>query len=368
MSYSVIKFDFPTGNSSRGTFVADRVNQFLAINPTLTPVELTITWEEGRSRSDCFNLNLVFRPQTPNGRFWAVEFQSRSTLSAEAQASAFFAANPTFTAVMTTVLTRPTAVTTSRRLLIVYAVTGMTQTGAVVQHSVASINVVVAVGDYAPSYDTLDATRPIISTLNMGNVAWPAGATNMLIRTVDNVPDQDSHAAIAPCCYAGAVFVPPAPLAVTLLCDSCISQDLITVLTTVTTTTSTTTTPTTTTTTTTPTTTTTTTSSTTTTGPACAPWTINGAASSDFDVTPGRPPSPCAGSVTVDFYSDVNAGTAVGAVVTVTVNGVPSVSGCMTSGSFGPIAVPAGATLSIAGVFGCNGGAEPTTVSYAGSG
>ena len=195
MSYSVQKFQFPNGNSSRGTFVADRLNQFLALNPTLTPVALAITWQEGRSRSDTFNMSLVYRAQTPNGRFWSVEFQSSQTLTAEAQATAFFASNPTFMPVLTQVLTRPSQITTSRRLLIVYATTSMSQTGAVVQHAVASINTAVAVGSYGAAYDTLDADRPIISTLNMGNVTWPVGGTN----TAHPLGRQRAGPGCAPC-------------------------------------------------------------------------------------------------------------------------------------------------------------------------
>lgn len=240
MPYAMRKIEVPSSVLGTGNSIADRLNQFLAFNPTITPVLLSASWKEGRSRSDQLNLTLTYRPQNAVGRYWSAQFDASPSVTAESLASAFFALNATFLPILTVVITPPESLSYSRKLLVIYCTQQMSELGAVLQGAAAAPSASVAVGAYGNTYDSLALSRPAMPTLNLGNVSWPAGGTNLLIRSLDNDPDMDAHAGIAPGCYTGGGISPPAPLDVEQLCDSCISSELVTSTETTTTTTTTT--------------------------------------------------------------------------------------------------------------------------------
>src|SRR4051812_45139478 len=125
--YSLRRFEVLTALVGRGNQLADLLTQFFAINPTVTIVNAGINWREGRSRSDTYTFTLLYRGGGTPGRFWASQFQSTPSTTAEALAEAFFAANPSYTAVRTVVLSRPDITPRNRRLLVIYATTQQVQ-------------------------------------------------------------------------------------------------------------------------------------------------------------------------------------------------------------------------------------------------
>lgn len=241
MSYIMRRFQVTTGSGGGGTYFADQINQFLLLNPAITPVSLTISWRYGRSRSDQFYLNLVYRGGSVPVRSWCIQFQSTATLTAEAQATTFFANNPTYAPICTQVVSRPGVVTTSRRLLVIYATLDYLQPQCVRQAVAAAPQTGLAVGSIGAMYDTLDLARPAIPVMNLGNVTWPAGGANLAVTRIGNSPDLCAFGGIAPGCYAGGGISPPAPLLPTLLCGHCFPPEIITISTTSTSSTSTTT-------------------------------------------------------------------------------------------------------------------------------
>lgn len=69
------------------------------------------------------------------------------------------------------------------------------------------------------------------------------------------------------------------------------------------------------------------------------------------------------------YNTDANGGgTGEGVVVTVTIDGVPTVFSCAVNGIDSVIIPPGALSVTVAGVFGCNGGAVPTFASYSISG
>ena len=387
MTYQIQRFNFALQMAGQGNYFADQINQFLAINPTISPVSMTVNWRYGRSRSDAMYLNLLYRGGSGPVRSWCVQFQSSANYTAEARATAFFSNNPTFYPLMSTVVSRPGSVTTSRRLLVIYATMSMGQVVCVPQANLGAPVAAVAMAAFGTMYDPTDFNRPGIPALNLGNTAWPAGGVNMLIRTNEGSPDVCAAAGIAPACFAGSTFTSPPVLSITSLCGHCLPTDLVTVsfttastttgTTTSTTTTSTTTTSTTTSTTTTSTTTSTTTTTTasttttTTTTAACSHWTIGGSGAGTGSASQVLPDNACAGSVSVTIVS--GQGSPGGLIITVSVGGTPIAgpSACLTTGVFGPITVPSQPTsttllVSIAG--GCAGGPAGQSWSVSGSG
>lgn len=364
MTYQIKRFNFALQMAGQGNYFADQINQFLAINPTISPVSMSVNWRFGRSRSDAMYLNLLYRGGSGPVRSWCVQFQSSANYTAEARATAFFANNPTFYPLMSTVVSRPGSVTISRRLLVIYATLSMGQVVCVPQANLGAPVASVAMAAFGVMYDPTDFNRPGIPALNLGNVAWPAGGVNMLIRTNEGSPDVCAAAGVAPACFAGSTFTAPPALSITSLCGHCLPVDLVTVsfttasTTTGTTTTSTTTTSTTTTSTTSTTTSTTTTSTTsttttasttttttsTTTTAACTPWEDGQSGSGPNTVIftlPGA--SACAGEVTVSVAPVGQSGNGANQFVVTTNLGPVGTSACITSGSQ-MFSIPAGVT------------------------
>ena len=291
MTYSMKRFMVSAASGQQGTYFADVINQFLAVNPTISPVALSITWRYGRSRSDQFYLNFTYRGGSVPIRSWCTQFQSSPTITAEAQAVAFFAVNPTYLPVLTQVVSRPGIVTTSRRLLIIFQTSDNAQPSCVRQAIVAAPQASVAIGAWGTMFDPSDFSRPPVPVLNLGNHAWPAGGVNMAISRIGNSPDLCAFGGIAPGCFAGSTFTTPVPSVPTLLCGHCLPTDLPTVSSTGTFSTSSTSTTTTTSTTTSSTTSSTTTSTTTT------------STTSSTTTTAGGPCTACSGSQTFALVS-----------------------------------------------------------------
>ena len=379
MTYQIQRFNFTLQMAGQGNYFADQINQFLAINPTISPVSMTVNWRFGRSRSDAMYLNLLYRGGSGPVRSWCVQFQSSANYTAEARAAAFFANNPTYLPLSTVVVSRPGSVTTSRRLLVIYATTSMSQVVCVPSANVGAPVGAVAMAAFGTMYDPADPNRPGISALNLGNVAWPAGGVNMLIRTNEGSPDVCAAAGVAPGCFAGSTFTAPPALSVTSLCGHCLPEGLVTVSfttastttgTTTSTTSSTSTTSTSTTSTTTSTSTSTTTSttstSTTTTSGTCAPWSFTQSGSSLTTVTYSPPANACAGFLTVVATPTGNIGAGADQFDCSTNFGPLTPVLCLTNGS-NTYPLPAGVTLITVVITTCVAGPPPNwTVSGSG--
>jgi hypothetical protein len=228
-AYTAKRFEFPSSQVGRGNYMANALTQFFALNPSITVVDISTNWREGRSRSDTLYLTLLFRGGGVPGRNWAVQFQNTGSTTAEDEATAFFLANPTFVPVKTVRLSRPDSQPRNRKLLTIFMTRSQAQPPCLLNAPAGAPAVVVAQGAYGSMYDTLDFTRPALPTLNLGNAAWPAGGTNLLVRALDANPDLCSWGGIAPCCFGGGTFVTPPPPVGNSLCDACIDPELLTI-------------------------------------------------------------------------------------------------------------------------------------------
>lgn len=227
--YTTRRFEMQTSWVGRGNYIADVINQFLAYNPTITVVDISINWREGRSRSDTFYLTMLYRGGGSPGRLWCTQFQSDASFSAEDIATTFFASNPTYQPIKTVVLTRPDIQPRTRRLLTIFATRNNAQTACSLITPGGAPPALLAVGGYALFYDTGNLPRPALPAINLGNVAWPAGAMNLLIRGIDASPNMCSWGGIAPGCDPGTAIVTTEAPSADLLCDNCIDPDLVTI-------------------------------------------------------------------------------------------------------------------------------------------
>lgn len=231
-TYSLKRFELPASRVGRGNWVADVIATFFSINPTLTIVDVSTNWREGRSRSDTLYLTLAYRGGGTPGRMWAAQFQSLPDTTAETLATQFYAMNPSYVPIKTVALSRPDVQPRNRRLLSIFATRQNAQAPCSVITPAGAPPANLAVAAYGVMYDPLDLTRPALPALNLGNATWPVGRANLLIRAVDANPDLCAWGGIAPCCYVGAAFATTTPPVPDLLCGGCIPADLITISTT----------------------------------------------------------------------------------------------------------------------------------------
>jgi hypothetical protein len=209
--------------------MANALTQFFALNPSITVVDLSTNWREGRSRSDTLFLTLLFRGGGVPGRNWAVQFSNEGQYLAEDAATTFFAVNTSFVPVKTVRLSRPDSQPRNRKLLTIFMTRAQAQPPCLLNAPAGAPQTAVAQGAIGSMFDTLDFTRPFLPTLNLGNAAWPAGGTNLLVRALDANPDLCSWGGIAPCCYVGSTFTTPPPPTGNSLCSACIDQSLLTI-------------------------------------------------------------------------------------------------------------------------------------------
>lgn len=221
MSYLLVAFESMSGANNLGNTVADKLNQWLSFNPGVTPMDMSVAWPEGTSRSSSWVITLLYRQGGPACRFWSTLFSAKAGSTAESQVNQFLVNNPTLIPALTTIIERPGAGAITRSILLVYAVGNWAQVAAGPRAIIGTPRVPVGVASLGSFADSGDPLRPAADAMNLGNVIWPAGATGILFSTTSNNPDRDSLAGVAPCCSGGAV--PPAPpaVAVTPLCGHC---------------------------------------------------------------------------------------------------------------------------------------------------
>src|SRR5882757_7815333 len=96
MAYQARQFLFNSSNVGRGNILADKINQFLALNPSVSPVSVTPSWREGSTRAIQSTATLVYRLGGPITRWWCFEMMGGANTEPEDQLANFLALNPTF--------------------------------------------------------------------------------------------------------------------------------------------------------------------------------------------------------------------------------------------------------------------------------
>ena len=221
MSYLLKEFNSATGSRGLGNNVADQLNQWLAFNPGVTPMDMSVVWPEGQSRRSPWVATLLYRQNGQSSRFWSTLFTAPVGSSPESRVNIFLYNNPGLIPAITTVIERPTGGAITRSILLVYAVGNWAQVASGPRAIIGTPRLNVGVAAYGSFADSGDSQRPAVAALNLGNVIWPAGASGFLFSTSSNNPDQDSLAGVAPCCSGGPPPVAPPSVAVTPLCGHC---------------------------------------------------------------------------------------------------------------------------------------------------
>jgi len=222
MSYLIKRFESMSGANSVGNTLVNKLNQWLAFNPAVVPIQLEILWPDGGSRKTSYVLTMMYRQGGPLTRFWSSQFQRRPLRSVEQVVRDFLLLNPTLIPVVSLPVERPGAPPIlTRSILMIYAVSSWAQIAPGPRAIVGTPQLPVGVGSYGDFGDAGDPSRPVVSALNLGNVNWPAGATGLLFSTTTNNPDRDTLAGIAPCCAGGPVPVPPPVIVPDQKCVEC---------------------------------------------------------------------------------------------------------------------------------------------------
>jgi len=230
-TYALKRFEYPISDVGRGNFISNQLTRFFAYNPKITVVGASVSWREGRSRTDALSFTLMYRGGGGPFRLWAETFSAAGPVTCEQFAQGFFDTNPGFIPVKTVLLSRPDVSPRTRKILVIFATAQNVQMPCLLNAPVGAPAAPVAAGAMGAFYDTLDLTRQGIAALNLGNGTWPAGASNLLIRALDANPDLCAWGGIAPVCSTGAAVTPPATILPTQYCDDCISPDNLTITT-----------------------------------------------------------------------------------------------------------------------------------------
>jgi hypothetical protein len=214
--------------------LVEQLNQFFVDNPSITIVELQANWYSGASRGRALTLTLTFftgmgpRQPVPNGGvlYYAAEFTSTPSATADAQANAFFAANPSFLPSRTLLLqSRETRYVNAARLLVIYrSVLFISALHTPIALSGIS-TVDIPPGATAIEADATDYTRARFpSVLNASTQPWLRTGTALVVKGNDGVGNT-AFAGIGPNLISPAppVILPDAPTLpdAPALCDCC---------------------------------------------------------------------------------------------------------------------------------------------------
>lgn len=200
MTYFLQRFYEQDGQG--GPSLQQQISQFFALNPACSIRELYITHKEGSSFAS--NLVATIIGIYAGSQLYCVEFVSVAGSTADAQAAAFFAANPTFNVIDVANTTGPEKRYLQRnRILVIYSVTVQCgATAAASQMFAAQTVATTGAGNrLTPTFGIYD----VIQIENLGNMTWPAGGRALAFR---NSPLFGSSACgwagVAPCCYSGS--------------------------------------------------------------------------------------------------------------------------------------------------------------------
>jgi len=227
--YRMKQFIVPMSRVGTGNFLADQINQFLALNQNMTVIGVTSNWREtvGRAESLLYTLNY----REGGTRHYAATFQSTANTSAEDLATEFFAFNPAFRPMYTTIVSPPNDTITDKRLLVIYLSMNDFARLCLMDASPGAPYGDIVVGEFGDMQDPINANRADVLAINLGNAVWPDGGVNLIFNNVDACPDASApccFGGISPCCESAAPIAANALPTIIEICAGCYPNDLLT--------------------------------------------------------------------------------------------------------------------------------------------
>lgn len=185
MAYLMQRFQVSlSGGEGTGLDVGDEINNFLAVNPDITIVDVTVNWIEGRTRANAAVINLIYS-DCSGARQWAALFTGSPTNTVQQQTQSFFNSNPGFVPVLVVDLRPPTTTQTAKALVIYMSGRDLIRTarpGVYINYAPCGGDV--ASGDFGTFINVDDASAPPVTAQNIGSSNWPQGRPGILIRNV----------------------------------------------------------------------------------------------------------------------------------------------------------------------------------------
>jgi hypothetical protein len=190
MSYRCIKFSTNAAGGGDDLLpLAQRINNWLALNEFVTVVDMTVSWKDSQRQGAGANVHLFFRQG--GVRQYAQRFQTIPGYRAQEQVAEFFLANPQFTLILAREIVSPYAQPAREDLVIIYQANvdliRAARPGVYPNYAPAGGDL--APGTYGTFTNIVDPTAPEVEAANTGINIWREGAPGILIRNVDSAPD-----------------------------------------------------------------------------------------------------------------------------------------------------------------------------------
>lgn len=205
MSYRCIKFSMtPEGSGTDLLPLAQRINNWLALNEFVTVAGMTVAWKDSSRRGVGANIHLFFRDG--GVRHYASRFQTVPGYRAQEQVAEFFTANPQFTVVLAREIVSPYAQPQREDLIIIYMakqdMIRAARPGVYPYYAPAGADL--APGTYGTFTNIVDPTAPEVEAVNSSTHTWFEGSPGILVRNVDSAPDLQKESwpigGLAPSC------------------------------------------------------------------------------------------------------------------------------------------------------------------------